>query len=203
MKEEYKMENTKEQMLISAGELILQAFGKDLQDPSLKETPKRFAKMMLEQLEGEFYSDSDLVSKFGKCFETTGHGIVTCTNIPVFSHCEHHLALMYNMNVSIGYYPRTKVIGLSKMARIADMVAKRFQIQERMGFSIHRIMSAILSTDNVIVMIEGEHSCMTARGIKKPGAVTRTLHTSGVFENLDEQQSVSYTHLTLPTNSLV
>lgn len=189
MKEEYKMENTKEQMLISAGELILQAFGKDLQDPSLKETPKRFAKMMLEQLEGEFYSDSDLVSKFGKCFETTGHGIVTCTNIPVFSHCEHHLALMYNMNVSIGYYPRTKVIGLSKMARIADMVAKRFQIQERMGFSIHRIMSAILSTDNVIVMIEGEHSCMTARGIKKPGAVTRTLHTSGVFENLDEQQS--------------
>lgn len=189
MKEEYKMENTKEQMLISAGELILQAFGKDLQDPSLKETPKRFAKMMLEQLEGEFYSDSDLVSKFGKCFETTGHGIVTCTNIPVFSYCEHHLALMYNMNVSIGYYPRTKVIGLSKMARIADMVAKRFQIQERMGFSIHRIMSAILSTDNVIVMIEGEHSCMTARGIKKPGAVTRTLHTSGVFENLDEQQS--------------
>lgn len=189
MKEEYKMENTKEQMLIFAGELILQAFGKDLQDPSLKETPKRFAKMMLEQLEGEFYSDSDLVSKFGKCFETTGHGIVTCTNIPVFSHCEHHLALMYNMNVSIGYYPRTKVIGLSKMARIADMVAKRFQIQERMGFSIHRIMSAILSTDNVIVMIEGEHSCMTARGIKKPGAVTRTLHTSGVFENLDEQQS--------------
>lgn len=189
MKEAYKMENTKEQMLISAGELILQAFGKDLQDPSLKETPKRFAKMMLEQLEGEFYSDSDLVSKFGKCFETTGHGIVTCTNIPVFSHCEHHLALMYNMNVSIGYYPRTKVIGLSKMARIADMVAKRFQIQERMGFSIHRIMSAILSTDNVIVMIEGEHSCMTARGIKKPGAVTRTLHTSGVFENLDEQQS--------------
>lgn len=189
MKEEYKMENTKEQMLISAGELILQAFGKDLQDPSLKETPKRFAKMMLEQLEGEFYSDSDLVSKFGKCFETTGHGIVTCTNIPVFSHCEHHLALMYNMTVSIGYYPRTKVIGLSKMARIADMVAKRFQIQERMGFSIHRIMSAILSTDNVIVMIEGEHSCMTARGIKKPGAVTRTLHTSGVFENLDEQQS--------------
>lgn len=189
MKEEYKMENTKEQMLISAGELILQAFGKDLQDPSLKETPKRFAKMMLEQLEGEFYSDSDLVSKFGKCFETTGHGIVTCTNIPVFSHCEHHLALMYNMNVSIGYYPRTKVIGLSKMARIADTVAKRFQIQERMGFSIHHIMSAILSTDNVIVMIEGEHSCMTARGIKKPGAVTRTLHTSGVFENLDEQQS--------------
>ena len=189
MKEEYKMENTKEQMLISAGELILQAFGKDLQDPSLKETPKRFAKMMLEQLEGEFYSDSDLVSKFGKCFETTGHGIVTCTNIPVFSHCEHHLALMYNMNVSIGYYPRTKVIGLSKMARIADMVAKRFQIQERIKFSIHRIMSAILSTDNVIVMIEGEHSCMTARGIKKPGAVTRTLHTSGVFENLDEQQS--------------
>lgn len=189
MKEEYKMENTKEQMLISAGELILQAFGKDLQDPSLKETPKRFAKMMLEQLEGEFYSDSDLVSKFGKCFETTGHGIVTCTNIPVFSHCEHHLALMYNMNVSIGYYPRTKVIGLSKMARIADMVAKRFQIQERMGFSIHRIMSAILSTNNVIVMIEGEHSCMTARGIKKPGAVTRTLHTSGVFEYLDEQQS--------------
>ena len=183
------MENTKEQMLISAGELILQAFGKDLQDPSLKETPKRFAKMMLEQLEGEFYSDSDLVSKFGKCFETTGHGIVTCTNILVFSHCEQQLALMYNMNLTIGYYRTTNVIGLSKMARIADMVAKRFQIQERMGFSIHRIMSAILSTDNVIVMIEGEHSCMTARGIKKPGAVTRTLHTSGVFENLDEQQS--------------
>lgn len=74
---------------------------------------------------------------------------------------------MYNMKVHVGYIPNGKVIGLSKIARIADMVAKRLQLQERIGMDIADILETVLGTNDIIVVIEGEHSCMTSRGIKK------------------------------------
>lgn len=175
-------------LLEQAGTLILQALNKNINEPGLIETPKRFAKMIMEQCEGEFVTDKDIIRMFDKCFPQDSEDIVTCCNIPVFSHCEHHLALMYDMTVSIGYYPNGKVIGLSKMARIADMVAKRLQLQERIGNQIKNILSNILETKNVIVVVSGKHSCMTARGIKKPEAGTVTVHTSGRFKYIDEQE---------------
>ena len=78
------------------------------------------------------------------------------------------MALMYDMKVSVAYVPNGKVIGLSKIARIADMVSKRLQLQERIGTDIAEIMQEITGSEDVAVLIEGCHSCMTARGIKKP-----------------------------------
>jgi len=150
----------------------------------LRETPKRVAKMYLEVFEGMQYTNEEIVEKFNKCFEEVNTGdLVIVSHIPIFSFCEHHMALMYNMNVSVGYIPNQKVIGLSKIARIADTVGKRLQLQERLGDDILWILQKILNTDNIIVVIQGEHSCMTTRGIKKPGTVTKTSAISGAFKD--------------------
>lgn len=163
---------------------ILLALGDDPNREGLLDTPKRVAKMFSEVFEGMKYTNEDIALMFDKCFEEVKTGdLVVIKDIPIFSYCEHHLALMYNMKVSVGYIPKGKVIGLSKVARIADMVSKRLQLQERIGMDISDILTKVVGTDDVIVVIEGEHSCMTARGIKKPGTSTRTSAIRGVFSD--------------------
>lgn len=167
-----------------AVKMILEALGDDVNREGLVETPKRVAKMYREVFEGMQYTNAEIASMFNKCFEDTSFGdLVTVSDIPIFSYCEHHLALMYNMKVHVGYIPNGKVIGLSKIARIADMVGKRLQLQERIGTDIAEVLNMILDTEDIIVVIEGEHSCMTARGIKKPGCKTRTSAIRGAFAN--------------------
>ncbi len=161
---------------------ILIALGDDPNREGLKETPKRVAKMYAEVFEGMKYTNDEIAEMYDKCFEDTKTGdLVVVEHIPIFSYCEHHLALMYNMDVSVGYIPNGKVIGLSKIARIADMVARRLQLQEKIGSDIMYVLKKILGTEDIIVVIKGEHSCMTARGIKKPGTVTKTSALSGKF----------------------
>lgn len=143
--------------------------------------------MLNEVWEGEKYSNDDIAKMFGKSFPTTSKGIVIIKEIPVFSYCEHHLALMYNMKVDVGYMPNGKVIGLSKVARIAEMCAKRLQLQERLGKDILEVMTKVVGND-VAVRIQAEHSCVTARGIKKPGTKTVTLETSGIFNSMENQE---------------
>ncbi len=162
--------------------LIIEAVGDDPTREGLVETPKRFADMMAEQFAYNAVSNEDIAREFEKTFETPESDMVVVKDIDIFSHCEHHIALMYNMKVAVGYIPRGRVIGLSKIARIADAVSKRFQLQERIGTDIRDIMRLVTHADDVIVFIEGEHSCMTARGIKKPGTKTRTLASSGAFK---------------------
>ncbi len=167
-----------------AVKMLLEALGDNPDREGLKETPKRVAKMYQEVFEGMCYTNEEIAQKFNKCFEDTTTGdLVVIENIPVFSYCEHHLALMYNMKVSVGYLPNGKVIGLSKVARIADMCAKRLQLQERIGTDIYEVLNQILETDDIIVVIEGCHSCMTARGIKKVGSKTKTACCKGQFLN--------------------
>lgn len=167
-----------------AVKLLIEAVGDDVNREGLKETPKRVAKMYQEVFEGMCYTNDEIADMFNKCFEDVETGdLVTVSDIPIFSYCEHHLALMYNMKVHVGYIPNGKVIGLSKIARIADMVSKRLQLQERIGTDIAEILQKVLETDDVIVVIEGEHSCMTARGIKKPGCRTRTSAIRGAFSD--------------------
>lgn len=162
--------------------MLLEALGDDPNREGLKETPKRVAKMYEEVFEGMRYTNDEIAQMFNKCFEDTTTGdLVVIDNIPVFSYCEHHMALMYDMKVSVGYIPKGKVIGLSKVARIADMCAKRLQLQERIGTDIYEVLRQVLGTDNIIVVIEGSHSCMTARGIKKVGSKTKTACCKGVF----------------------
>lgn len=148
----------------------------------LVETPKRVAKMYCEVLEGQNYTNDEIAAMYNKCFPCEANDLVLEKDIPCFSYCEHHLALMYNLKISIAYIPNGKVIGLSKLARIADMVCKRLQLQERIGEDIAYIVSKVCDTPHVAVIITGEHSCMTARGVRKPGTVTRTATLRGNFK---------------------
>ena len=133
-------------------------------------------------------------------FEEAGNDMVMVKDIEIFSYCEHHLALMYDMKVSVAYVPNGKVIGLSKIARIADMVGKRLQLQERVGSDIAEIMQEILDTKDVAVVIEGTHSCMTARGIKKNAASTKTYTLRGAFREDSFLQMRLESSLAMPQN---
>ena len=153
---------------------ILAALGDDPDREGLKETPDRVARMYEEVFEGMNY---------------TNHEIVLVRDIPIFSYCEHHIALMYDMSVSVAYIPKDKVLGLSKIARICDMASKRLQLQERIGSDIAEIMCEAAETEDVAVIIHGTHSCMSARGIKKDAASTVTTTFRGRFETDSSIQS--------------
>lgn len=168
---------------------ILVALGDNPDREGLKDTPKRVAKMYEEVFEGMNYTNREIADMFNKTFEDTmefdkgSSDMVVVKDIEVFSYCEHHLALMYDMKVTVAYIPKKKVIGLSKIARIADMAAKRLQLQERIGSDIAEIIQMVTDSDDVAVLIEANHSCMTARGIKKTGAKTYSTTLRGCFEN--------------------
>lgn len=168
---------------------ILVALGDDPEREGLRDTPDRVARMYEEVFEGMNYSNHEIACMFNKTFEDrmdlaeNTQDMVMVKDIDIFSYCEHHLALMYDMKVSVAYIPHGKVIGLSKIARIADMIGKRLQLQERIGADIADILQEILDSDDVAVVIEGTHSCMTARGIKKAAATTRTYTLRGRFRD--------------------
>ena len=164
---------------------ILVALGDDPDREGLKETPDRVARMYAEVFEGMNYTNDEIAKMYAKSFEVPeegGNDMVVVKDIEVFSYCEHHMALMYDMKVTVAYIPDKRVIGLSKIARIADMVAKRLQLQERIGTDIADVISKATGSDDVAVYIEGNHSCMTAWGIKKPSAKTVTTTFRGRFE---------------------
>ena len=151
---------------------ILAALGDDPDREGLKETPDRVARMYEEVFEGMNYTNHEIAMMFNKSFKddlcvgSDKKDIVLVRDIPIFSYCEHHIALMYDMSVSVAYIPKEKVLGLSKIARICDMASKRLQLQERIGSDIAEIMCEAAETDDVAVIIHGTHSCMSARGIK-------------------------------------
>lgn len=165
---------------------ILKALGDDPNREGLKETPQRVAKMYEEVFEGMNYTNHEIAQMFSKTFTqeelSGGNDMVLVKDIDLFSYCEHHLALMYNMKASIAYIPNGKVLGLSKIARIADMAAKRLQLQERIGTDIAEIMEEAADCKDIAVIIKGCHSCMSARGIKKAGTVTVSTTFRGRFE---------------------
>lgn len=164
---------------------ILIALGDDPEREGLKDTPDRVARMYEEVFEGMNYTNDEIAEMFSKSFEQPGNSsqdMVIVKDIDVFSYCEHHLALMYDMKVSVAYIPNGKVLGLSKIARIADMAAKRLQLQERIGSDIAYIMEKVTGSSDIAVIIEGSHSCMTARGIKNTHAKTLTTTMRGKFE---------------------
>ncbi len=177
---------------------ILEALGEDPEREGLTETPDRVARMYDEVFEGMRYSNDEIAEMFNKCFEeTTENELIVMKDIDVFSFCEHHIALMYNMKVNIAYIPNGRVIGLSKLARISDMVCKRLQLQERITSDIADVLGKILNTDDIMVIVEGEHSCMTSRGIKKPGTKTVSRVSRGVFENDSSLRCEVYSQLSL------
>lgn len=172
---------------------FLEALGDDPDREGLQKTPDRVARMCSEIFEGMLYSNREIAEMYDTCFEDVKTGdLVVESSIPIHSFCEHHIMLMYDMSVAIGYIPNGKVIGLSKLARISDMVSKRLQLQERIGSDIADILSMILGTNDIIVVIEGKHGCMTARGIKSREAVTKTATLRGRFESDSDLRSEFY-----------
>ncbi|WP_234117485.1 GTP cyclohydrolase I FolE [Clostridium hydrogenum] len=170
---------------------ILIALGDNPDREGLKDTPKRVAKMYEEVFKGMEYSNDEIADMFNKTFEEdlsdseNESDIVLVKDIEIFSHCEHHMTLMYNMKVAVAYIPNKKLIGLSKIARIADMVSRRLQLQERIGKDIAEIMQKVTSSKDIAVIIEGEHGCMTSRGIRKAGTKTTTMTLRGKFKTDD------------------
>lgn len=166
---------------------ILTAIGENPDREGLKDTPARVARMYEEIFEGIGYSNDEIAEMFRKTFEEDlivpedNKEIVMMKGIEIFSYCEHHIALMYNMRAAIAYIPNKKIIGLSKIARIADMAGKRLQLQERMGSDIADIMQKVTDSEDIAVIIEGQHACMTARGIRNSNAVTTTTTLRGKF----------------------
>lgn len=166
---------------------LLKAIGDDPDREGLRETPQRVAKMYEEVFEGMKYTNHEIAEMFGKTFESAdseqARSAVVVKDISVFSYCEHHMALMYDMKVDVAYIPHDRVLGLSKIARICDMAAKRLQLQERLGRDIAEIISDAAGSPDVGVRIVGSHSCMTARGIRNVSAQTVTKTFYGAFKN--------------------
>ena len=132
---------------------ILEAIGEDPDREGLLETPQRVAGMLEEVLEGIQYTNHEIAEMFGKTFEcpSSHNDTVVMKDITVFSYCEHHFALMYDITVNVGYIPNGRVLGLSKIARICDMAAKRLQLQEKLGNDIAEIISEAAGTPDVAV----------------------------------------------------
>ena len=185
-------EEVNEKTLLAREELaghyksIINLLGEDVDREGLLKTPERVAKAMQFLTKG-YREDPAAVLRGAMFKEEDYKQMVIVKDIDIFSYCEHHMALMYDMKVTVAYVPNGKVIGLSKIARIADMVSKRLQLQERIGTDIADIMQEILESEDVAVVIEGTHSCMTARGIKKNAATTKTFTLRGQFQ---EDQSL-------------
>lgn len=165
---------------------ILIALGDNPDREGLIETPKRVANMYEEIFQGMSYTNDEIIKIYNKNFEVSNNldsnDMVIVKDIEIFSCCEHHLALMYDMSVTVAYIPKDRVIGLSKIARICDMVGKRLQLQERIGRDIAYIVSKIINSEDIAVLIKGKHSCMTARGINKTNSFTETSTFMGEFK---------------------
>ena len=167
---------------------ILIALGRNPFDEDIKDTPKRVANMFSEIFEGELYTNEEIAEMFNTTFDfvpseygESSESIVVIKNIETFSTCAHHMALMYDMNITVAYIPIERVIGLSKIPRICELVCKRLQLQEKIGQDIADIISIITDTNDVAVLIEAKHSCVGARGVKKQNSVTSTACLRGQF----------------------
>ena len=159
---------------------LLIAMGEDPDREGLRETPARVARAYKETLAGLFCDPADVLEKV---FNEGHQELVLVRDIPVYSTCEHHL-LPFLGKAHVGYIPSVdgKVTGLSKLARLVDMYAKRPQVQERLTSQVADALVERLHAQSVIVVIECEHLCMAMRGIRKPGAVTTTSAVRGGFQ---------------------
>lgn len=160
---------------------LLIAVGEDPDREGLAETPARVARAYEEVFAG---LREDPKIHLEKSFSENHRELVLVRDIPIYSTCEHHLVPFYGV-AHIGYIPgpEGKVTGLSKLARLADMYAKRPQVQERLTAQIADAIVEKLDASAVIVVIECEHLCMAMRGIRKPGATTTTSAVRGGFQN--------------------
>jgi len=156
---------------------ILKLIGEDVEREGLLETPARVTRMYEEVFAGYEVDPRDVL---GVTFDERHEELVIVKDIVYYSQCEHHMAPFFG-KAHIGYIPSGKIAGLSKLARLVEAVSRRLQVQERITSQIADILEEVLQPHGVMVVVEGEHLCMCARGVKKPGSKTVTSAVRGQF----------------------
>lgn len=160
----------------AVGEILL-AVGEDPKREGLVGTPRRVANMYAELLAGMHHDPKEHVTKV---FHEDYDEIVLLRDVPFYSVCEHHM-MPFIGKIHIAYLPDGKVLGVSKLARIVDCFARRLQVQERLTSQVADFLMDNLKPKGVAIVVEASHSCMTIRGIKKPGSVMVTSALRGIF----------------------
>ena len=166
---------------------ILLALGEDPERPGLRDTPGRVARAYAEQFSGLNQHPKDVLTTV---FDADHDEMVLVRDIEMFSTCEHHLTPFFGF-AHVGYIPnqRGQITGLSKLARLVDVYARRPQVQERMTSQIADSLMEVLEPRGVIVVVEAEHLCMAMRGVRKPGAKTVTSAVRGSFRSSDSTRA--------------
>ncbi|MFC4401663.1 GTP cyclohydrolase I FolE [Gracilibacillus xinjiangensis] len=158
---------------------ILEAIGEDPNREGLQDTPNRVANMYIEVFAG---IGVDPKTALTTTFDAENYeGMIVVKDIDYYTFCEHHLIPFFG-KVDIGYIPNDKIVGLSKFARLTEIVSKRPQVQERMTKQIADAIEGVLNPKGVIVSVEGQHLCMCARGVKKTSSATVTTLKLGIFK---------------------
>jgi len=170
----------------AVGEILI-AIGEDPQREGLRDTPARVARAYAEQFAGLRQQPEDVLTTV---FDADHDEMVLVREIELYSTCEHHLTPFFGF-AHVGYIPNEKgqITGLSKLARLVDLYARRPQVQERMTSQIADALLAVLEPRGVIVVIEAEHLCMSMRGVRKPGAKTVTSAVRGMFLDSDRTRA--------------
>ena len=158
---------------------ILRLIGEDPDREGLVKTPMRAAKAIYDITAGYRQDPAEIASQ--AIFEHAGSRIVIVKDIEFYSMCEHHILPFFG-KVAVGYLPKGKMIGLSKLARIVDSFAKRLQVQERLTAQVSQLLTETLPNDGVIVACEAGHLCMKMRGVEKQESTTVTFDYTGRFE---------------------
>ncbi|MDE6561235.1 MAG: GTP cyclohydrolase I FolE [Muribaculaceae bacterium] len=158
---------------------ILRLIGEDPEREGLLKTPERAAKALVDITQGYHQKPLEIARK--AIFEHAGSRIVIVKDIEFYSMCEHHILPFFG-KITIGYIPKGKMIGLSKLARIVESFARRLQVQERLTAQVCNLLSEAMPTDGVIVACNAEHLCMKMRGVEKQDSSTTTFDYCGRFE---------------------
>ncbi|MDF2835974.1 MAG: cyclohydrolase [Paenibacillus sp.] len=158
---------------------ILKLLGEDVEREGLLETPARVTRMYEEIFAGYEVDPREVL---GVTFDEQHEELVIVRDIVYYSQCEHHMAPFFG-KAHIGYIPSGKIAGLSKLARLVEAITRKLQVQERITTQIADILEQELSPHGVMVVVEGEHLCMCARGVKKPGSKTVTSAVRGEFRS--------------------
>lgn len=174
---------------------LLIAMGQDIEREGLKETPRRVAGYWQELLEGENYTNQEIAEKFKKDFIVSQSNLVVKEVKNIYSHCEHHLALMFNGTAYVAYIPIQsnggyKVLGLSKIDRIVDLCSKRLQLQEKLASDIAECIEIATGSNQVYVQLVMNHGCVSARGPKSEGVTDVTYISEALKVNSEARQEI-------------